>query len=173
MRKLTFTSPNKDMQVLRLDGPRSFCLPSCSNDSQVLFHMRSTASEIKPRLWAMFNNPTSEGIKINAGLFKGDRNQVDFGSCVFRVYLVGETLWDKTLLYSESGTKLGLNFRADLTEANLGGLEVIGERTIFIEADLTRGFKKYKTSIHLNHLGIWDYALRTKLKLDALEIEVL
>lgn len=173
MRKVKFTSPNKDMQVIHLEGPRSFCLPSCTNDSQVLFHMRSVASEIKPRLWAMFNNPSSDGIKINAGLFKDDRNQLDFGSCVFRVYLVGEALWNKTLLYSGSGTKVGLDFRIDLTESNLGNLEVIGERTLFIEADLTRGFKKYKTSLHLNHLGIWDYSLRTKIRLDAVEIEVL
>lgn len=173
MRKVTFTSPNKDMQVLRLEGPRSFCLSSCTDDSQVLFHLRSTNSEIKPRLWAMFNNPTSDGIKINAGLFKDDRNQLDFGACVFRVYLVGETLWDKTLIHAASGTKVGLDFRIDLTEQQLASLEVVGERTIFIEADLSRGFKKYKTSLHLNHLGIWDYALRTKIKLDAVEIEVL
>lgn len=173
MRRVKFTTPTEDCQILKLSGPRSFCLSSNHSEHQFLYGLNSTRTEIKPKLWAMFNNVTGNGIKVKASLLRDDRQLVDIGTCTFRIYLVNESTWATTLLYTSSGTKTGREFFLDATESNLLNNEVIGERTFYIEADLVRGTKRYKTSGYLNHLGIWDTALRTKLRVDFIEIEVI
>lgn len=132
-----------------------------------------TAPSYKAKLWAMFNNVSSDGIKLIAYLVKNDADKVTAGSCSFSVYLVNESTWAETLLANVSGTQSGQIWTADLTETAMGGQEIIGERTLKVYATMTRGTKTYRTHGYLNHLGIWDTALRTKLRVDFIEVEVL
>lgn len=121
----------------------------------------------------MFNNSSGDGIKLVSYLLKNDFEEVQTGSCTFSVYLVNETTWAETLLATGAGVASGDKWTLDLTEAALGGQEIIGERTLKVYASLVRGTKTYKAQGYLNHLGIWDTALRTKLRVDFIEIEVL
>lgn len=120
----------------------------------------------------MFNNVSSDGIKLISYLVKNEADKVTAGSCSFSVYLVNESTWAETLLATVAGTQSGQIWTADLTELAMGGQEIIGERTIKVYATMTRGTKTYRTHGYLNHLGIWDTALRTKLRVDFIEIEL-
>lgn len=131
------------------------------------------APEYRAKLWGMFNNPTGDGIKLVAFLLKNELEEVITAPCTFSVYLVNETTWAETLLATSAGTASGKKWILDLSEAALGGQEIIGERTLKVYASMLRGTKTYRMQGYLNHLGIWDTALRTKLRVDFIEIEVL
>jgi hypothetical protein len=91
---------------------------------------------------------------------------------VFKVYYVdADQNWSQTLVYTGSGTLQSGRWVLPATQANLGlSTELDGERTLMIEAILTRLGKEYKSSVYVNHLGIFDSLFRLKEEVEFLAV---
>ncbi len=172
-RVVYFTRPHKDHQLLGFHGPSNFVLNAYNADNQYIYRNDFKRPQVKANLFAMFNLGTSDGIKLFAWLEKENSQKVSSSNANFRVSLVAENSWAETQIGSGVGVAYNQGWTLDLTETLLTNQAIIGERTLKIAVDLYRFGKKYTTERYLNHLGIWDYALRTKKRVDFLEIEVL
>ncbi len=84
MRKVLFTSPTRDMQILKAKGSSNLIYQAASDDQTCIYRFNRSKKQKQPKLWARFNNATGDGIKIFAGIFEGFEEIVS-GSCLFNI----------------------------------------------------------------------------------------
>ncbi len=174
-RRVKSTTNNKYTQPLKLRMGRKLLLtPGCDYNS-ILFtqkHRANDAANQKVNLWAKFNTDTFDGIQMVAWLENKDHEIVSSGSCQFKVYyLDASNNWNQTLIFTGAGTLSNNKWIAAPTQNILGSNnELDGERTLLIEATLTKWGQTYTNKIYVNHLGIYDSIVRLRNDIEFLDI---
>ena len=176
-RRIRATINSSYVQPLKLATGRKLVLTPSAHYNSVLFtkkHKSGTLTDsiTKAKLWAKFDGTNFDGVHLVAYLSKDDVSPIASGSCTFRVYYVTDTsTWTDTLIHTVAGTLTSGKWTAAPTQVDLGvSNELDGERTLRIEAELTRLGKTYKTSVYVNHLGIFDSLFRLKQEVEFLDI---
>jgi hypothetical protein len=155
-------------------GRKMIITPSASYNS-ILFtqkHRAYNASLDEVKVWAKFNTSSFDGIQLIAWMENKDKNVISSASCEFKVYYIDTTNnWNQTLIFTGSGTASGTRWVASPDQAALGPNNALdGERTLMIEANLTRWGDTYKNTVYVNHLGIYDSFIRLKNDVEFLDI---
>lgn len=174
-RRIKMLTNNNYTQPLKLRAGRKLVItPNCSYNS-ILFtqkHRGFIPSNETVSVWAKFNTNTFDGIQMVAWLEDLDHNLLSSAQCQFKVYYVDVTdNWGQTLIYTTSATLSNGKWVAAPTQANLGAVNCLdGERTLMIEATLSKWGKLYSKKIYVNHLGIYDSIIRLKNEIEFLSI---
>ncbi len=174
-RRIKATINNHYVQPLKLRMGRKLVLtPNCSYNS-VLYtqkHYALHASNQKIDLWAKFNTNTFDGIQLVAWLEDVDTNILGSAQCQFKVYYVNTANdWGQTLIHTVNGTASNGKWVASPSQTDLGSDNVIdGDRTLMIEAILSKWGRSYTKKIYLNHLGVYDSIVRLRNDIDFLDI---
>ncbi len=175
-RRIRSTINNRYIQPLKLMVGRKIVLTMGADYNSVLFtkkHKAKNASDYyKTKVWAKFNGVNFDGIHMVANLLAPNDKVANSASCVFKVYYVDPSdNWNQTLVYTTPGTLSNKKWIASATQANLGpSTELDGERSLMIEATIMRLGKEYKSSVYVNHLGIYDSLFRLKEEVEFLFI---
>jgi hypothetical protein len=174
-RRIRSTANNKYVQPLKLKTGRKLVISPNSSYNSILFtkkHRAFDPNSVSAKVWAKFNGQTFDGIHVVASLFTKQDRRLSSGSCTFNIYYVDANQnWGESLILSSSGTLVNGRWILAPTQAMLGGSnELDGERTLRIEAILTRVDKEYKSSVYVNHLGIFDSLFRLKEEVEFLSV---
>jgi hypothetical protein len=174
-RRIKTTTNNKYCQPLKLKTGRRLVLTLSSDYNSILFTKKHKAFDdrtLKTKVWAKFNGQTFNGIHMVAALYGENETRLNSVSSVFKVYYIdADQNWNQTLVYTGNGSLQNDRWVLPVTQADLGlSTELDGERTLMIEATLTRLGKEYKSSVYVNHLGIFDSLFRLKQEVDFLDI---
>jgi hypothetical protein len=174
-RRIRATVNNKYTQPLKLKTGRKLVVTPAADYNSIVFtkkHKAFDAKTIKAKVWAKFNGINFDGIHMVAGLYAENERRLNSASCSFNVYYVDANQnWNQTLVYTGSASLVGSRWVLPATQANLGSLtELDGERTLMIEATITRLGKEYKSAVYVNHLGIFDSLFRLKEEVEFLSI---
>jgi len=172
-RRIRATINNKYAQPLKLKTGRRLVITPNVNYNSILFTKKHKAIDdrcLKAKVWAKFDGQNFDGIHMVAALYGDNETLLTSASCVFNVYYVNaDQNWGKTLVYTGNATLHGGLWVLPATQANLGlSTELDGERTLMIEATITRLGKEYKSSVYVNHLGIYDSFFRLKNEVEFL-----
>jgi hypothetical protein len=175
-RRIRATINNKYVQPLKLKTGRRLVIAPNVDYISVLFTKKHKAINdeccFKTKVWAKFDGQNFDGIHMVAALYGTNEALLTSSSCVFRVYYVdADQNWGQTLVYTGNGTLQNGLWVLPATQANLGPTtELDGERTLMIEATITRLGKEYKSSVYVNHLGIFDSMFRLKGEIEFLSL---
>jgi hypothetical protein len=174
-RRIKSTVNNQYTQPLKLRMGRKLLLTPGVTYNSVLFTQKHVADNQTTQsvfLWAKFNTNTFDGIQMIAWLENKNKEETSSGSCEFKVYyLDASNNWNKTLIFTGSGSSSGNKWIASPNQAALGiNNDLDGERTLLIEATLTKWGDTYTDKIYVNHLGIYDSFTRLKNDVDFLDI---
>jgi len=174
-RRIKSTINNKYSQPLKLKTGRKLVLTPTADYNSILFTKRHKAFDprsVKAKVWAKFNGQNFDGIHMVAGLYGDNERKLNSASCTFNVYYVdADNSWSESLVFTGSAALLNGRWVLPATQNDLGpSNELDGERTIRVEATITRLGKEYKTSVYINHLGIFDSLFRLKEEVEFLAI---
>jgi hypothetical protein len=174
-RRIKSTINSKYCQPLKLRTGRKLVITMSADYNSILFtkkHRAFNPDSQKVKLWAKFNTQTFDGIQIVATLQDKSEQTLASSSCVFKIYFLDITNnWNQTLVHTVNGTLVNKRWIAAPTQANLGlSNELDGERTIMVEATITRLGQSFVSKIYLNHLGIYDSFFRLKEEVEFLAV---
>jgi hypothetical protein len=174
-RRIRATINNKYSQPLKLKTGRRLVITPNADYNSILFTKRHKAIDdrvFKTKVWAKFDGQNFDGIHMVAALYGVNETLLTSASCVFKVYYVdADQNWGKTLVYTGNGTLQNGLWVLPATQTNLGPTtELDGERSLMIEATITRLGKEYKSSVYVNHLGIFDSLFRLKNEVEFLAV---
>lgn len=174
-RRIRATINNSYVQPLKVKTGRLLVLTPGSDYNSIVFTKKHRAFDprsVKTKVWAKFNGQNFDGIHMVAELYGENERRLGSASCLFRVYYVdADQNWNQTLVYAANGTLQNGRWVLPATQANLGSsTELDGERTFMIEAIISRLGKEYKSSIYVNHLGIFDSLFRLKEEIEFLAV---
>jgi hypothetical protein len=174
-RRVRSTVNNSYVQPLKLRMGRKMVITPSASYNSILFtqkHRANNASLDEAKVWAKFNTGSFDGIQLIAWVENKDKNVIASASCEFKVYYIDTTNnWNQTLIFTGSGTASGNRWVASPNQVALGSGNVLdGERTLMIEANVTRWGDTYKNTVYVNHLGVYDSILRLRSDVEFLEI---
>jgi hypothetical protein len=174
-RRVRSTVNNSYVQPLKLRMGRKMVITPSASYNSILFTQNHRAHNpvlSNVRIWAKFNTSTFDGIQMIAWLEDKDKEVTTTASCEFKVYYIDTTNnWNQTLIFTGSGTASGTRWVASPNQAALGSGNILdGERTLMIEANLTRWGEAFKNTVYVNHLGVYDSILRLRSDVEFLEI---
>jgi len=172
-RRIRATVNNKYVQPLKMRMDRKLVVSANNDYTSILFTKKHKGFDLRSlvtKVWAKFNTDTFDGIQLVANLYKQNDVLTSSASCVFKIYNIStDQNWTQTLIYTTNGTYNG-NWIATVTQANLGSVDLDGEPTLKIEAVITSQGKEFKSSVYVNHLGIYDSLFRLKQEVEFLSI---
>jgi hypothetical protein len=173
-RRIRSTVNNSYVQPLKLRIGRKIVITPSASYNSILFtqkHRAHSSLLSNVRIWAKFNASAFDGIQMIAWLEDKDKEVTSTASCEFKVYYIDTNNWNQTLIFTGSGTASGTRWVASPNQAALGlNNDLDGERTLMIEASLTRWGDTYKNTVYVNHLGIYDSFIRLKNDVEFLDI---
>jgi len=172
-----FVAQNQnECQILKMDSIQPFIVND-SEEWQFLFGLNSvlSSSSLQIKIAAQFNTENFDGIKLIAYLYEAQTGAVSsLGTVNFSIYKIVSPNWDEILISNYSGSILPNNYMyKELTQVDLGGLELDGDTSIMIEATGIRLGSVYRNRIYINHLGIYDSFFRLKQEVEFLELSKL
>lgn len=114
----------------------------------------------------------NERILFKVGLTKNESQVIHGAQCILKVYSINKTNGNESLLFtaptqgepSDDGY-----FRVYVTETDLTQ-EIQGEFDYVVEVSVKRFIKSFSRRFYFNALGLYDFTLRIKKKVEFLEI---
>lgn len=174
-RRIKSTVNNKYIQPLKLKTGRKLVISPNSDYNSILFTKKHKAFDersLKVKVWSKFNAQNFDGIHMVAGLYGDNERKINSASCVFNVYYIdADSNWNESFIFSGNASLVNGRWVLPATQVDLGlSNELDGERSLRIEATISRFGKQYKSSVYVNHLGIFDSLFRLKEEVEFLAI---
>ncbi len=119
-----------------------------------------------------FHDEAASRLLIKTGLVKNETQVIHGAQCIVDVYGINLSTGDETLLFTTTAQTAPSDdgyFRIYVTEAQLTQ-EIQGEYDYAIEVSIKRFVKTFRRKFYFNSLGLYDFALRIKKKVQFLEI---
>lgn len=169
-RRVRMTTNCDYVQPMKMGLGRLVVTHNNKYNSILLDHYHKNEEKVG-RLFAKFDGTNFDGVQMVFGLYK-DFSALKCGSVSFNVYAVSlDGLFTETFIMTKSGTEQSSGlFTAQITSAELGAIELDGERTLLIKATATRARETIKEFKYFNHIGIYDNVFRLRQDVDFLDI---
>jgi len=174
-RRIKSTLNNHYVQPLKFCTQNPLVLtPSAYYNSVLLTKKhRSCALQFNDQdlvVWAKFKTVDFDGINLIAFINKNDKKK-QIGSCRFKVYSIStDDNWDETLIFDSTIISPGPSAKLHVPQVDLDPLELDGEFTMSVEAEIVVRNKSYKKKIYVNHLGVYDSIFRLRQEVEFLDI---
>lgn len=159
--KIVITNDNDSQALKKPFGPLLFVK---DNVNQTLLKPSYLRSEYCLKISSQFD----DSLKLIAYLTRNCGSRASIGEGTFRISLVNLD-WSESLIGTFNGILDNGKLTLELSESTLG-VELIGEYIFLIEVLAKRFRKNYRAIAYSNHIGIFDYALRIKNKVNFLDI---
>lgn len=171
MKKVRLFGTKKDMQALNVGLGHSSI--KAQRDQQIIpLPNFKRNQDFFQDLWAKFATDTFDGIDCLFTLKKNDAI-VTVPIVEFSIYLISpDQNWNETLLHTKYGfLNANGSHSCRFSQTEIGNtISLDGENTFAIKISTNRLRKKFKKTIYVNHLGVYDSIVRLRNKVNYLEI---
>lgn len=174
-RRIKNTINNYYVQPLKFCTRNSIVITPASSYNSVLLTKKHKSCKLRFSdqdmvVWAKFKTQDCDGINLIAFINKNNKKK-QIGSCNFKVFSISvDDNWTETAILNTTLNFPGVSAKLHVPQSTLDPLELDGEFTLSIEAEIKIRNEFYRKKIYVNHLGVYDSVFRLKQEVEFLDI---